>query len=69
MGPRSAAGMPLHLTYELYLQHGDGSSTFEPLTCASEDDLLKTMQQLLDERRLVAIEARQFGQHLMTLAA
>ncbi|MGE5501421.1 MAG: hypothetical protein ACM3W4_05800 [Ignavibacteriales bacterium] len=61
--------MSLHLTYELYLQHGDGTSTFEPLTCANQDDLLATMQRLLDERGLVSIEARQFGQHLMTLAS
>lgn len=60
--------MALHQTYELYLEHGDGSSTFEPLTCAGEDELLKAMQRLLDERGLVSVEARQFGQHLMTLA-
>lgn len=60
--------MAPHITYELYLQHGDGRSTFEPLTCANEDELISAMQRLLDERALVSIEARQFGKHLMTLA-
>jgi len=61
--------MAPHLTYELYLQHGDGTATFEPLTCANEDELISAMQRMLDERGLVAIEARQFGRHLMTLAS
>jgi hypothetical protein len=60
--------MALRQTYELYLEHGDGATTFEPLTCAGEDELFVTMQRLLDERALVSVEARQFGQHLMTLA-
>lgn len=61
--------MAPYLTYELYLQHRDGASTFEPLTCANEDELIAAMHRLLDERDLVSIEARRFGQHLMTLAS
>lgn len=61
--------MALHLTYELYLDSGDGKPVFEALTCANEVELLSAMRRMLAERRLVSIEAHRLGERVMTLHA
>lgn len=61
--------MALHLTYELYLDTGDGQPVFEALTCADEVELLGAMRRMLAERNLVSIEAQRFGEPVLTLQA
>lgn len=61
--------MALQLTYELYLDNGDGRPVVEALTCADEVELLGAMRRPLSERQLVSIEAHRFGERVLTLHA
>lgn len=59
----------MHQTYELYVQPPEGPAVFEPLTCASERDLLALVRRVLAERAAAAVEVRRHGEHLFTLQA
>lgn len=66
---RRIIALALHLTYELYLNDGDGAPVFEALTCADEIELLSMMRRMLDERRLRSIEAHRLGELVLALHA
>lgn len=58
----------LHLTYELYIDTGDGPPKFEALTCRSEVELLSEMRRKLaaiEEAR--SIEAWRLGKQVLVL--
>lgn len=61
--------MPLHQTYELYLEPEEGSPRLEVVTCANEVDLLATVQDMIAERQLRSVEVRRFGSHLFTVSS
>lgn len=61
--------MALRLTYELYLDSGEGAPVFEALTCQDEVELVGVMRRLLAERGLRSIEAHRMGEHILTLHA
>lgn len=61
--------MPLHQTYELYLEQEDGSPRLEIVTCPNEVELISVVQGMIEERRLRAVEVRRFGSHLFTVTA
>lgn len=61
--------MPLHQTYELYLEPQEGSPRLEVVTCQTEVELLSTVQDMIAERNLRSVEVRRFGAHLFTVSA
>ena len=61
--------MPLHQTYELYLEPQEGSPRLEVVTCQTEVELLSTVQDMITERNLLSVEVRRFGAHLFTVSA
>jgi hypothetical protein len=58
---------PIHHTYELYLDDGDGKPRFEALTCASRSDLLPTVRRIISEKNLRSVEVRELGVSLFTV--
>ena len=61
--------MPTHMTYELYLEGQEGPPVFEALTCPNEIELLASVERMIAERGLKAVEVRRFGAHLFTVTA
>jgi len=61
--------LALRLTFELYLDAGDGAPVFEALTCADEVELLGVMRRMLEQRQLASIEARRLGEHVVTVTS
>jgi hypothetical protein len=57
----------LHLTYELYIDTGDGPPIFEALTCANEIELLGEMRRRLAASDAKSIEAWQMGRQILVL--
>lgn len=57
-----------YLTFELYLDDGEHQPVFEAFTCPSQDDLVPAVRRMLDERGLKAVEVRQMGVPLFTVA-
>ena len=60
--------MALHLTYELYIDTGDGPPRFEALTCPGEVELLREMRRKLEQDDALSIEAWRLGQRVLALA-
>ncbi|HWA60590.1 MAG TPA: hypothetical protein VG939_04410 [Caulobacteraceae bacterium] len=59
----------LRQTYELYLEGEHGPPSFEAVLCASRAEVIDVARRLLADRDLKAVEVRQFGEHLFTLAS
>jgi hypothetical protein len=57
----------IRLTFELYLDKGQGKPEFEALTCASRNDLMPTVRRIIAERDLEAVEVREMGVPLFTV--
>ena len=58
---------PIHHTYELYLDDGDGKPRFEALTCVSPSDLLASVRRIISEQELRSVEVREMGVSLFTV--
>jgi hypothetical protein len=58
----------MHQTYELYFETETGKPQFEAATYASQVELVAELRRRLAERKAKAVEVRQFGAHLFTLA-
>lgn len=59
--------MALHLTYELYIDTGEGPPRFEALTCPGEIELLGEMRRRLEQHGVRSIEAWRLGKRVLVL--
>ena len=59
--------MTLHLTYELYIDTGEGKPAFEALTCANEIELVGEMRRRLARAKAKSIEAWRLGERVLVL--
>ncbi len=56
-------------TYELFLQTPQGERRFEPVTCRTPAEALRTARLRLEDEQIVGVEVRLAGEHLFTLEA
>ncbi len=55
------------LTFELYLDDGSTTPSFQPLLCSFREGLMPAVLRLMEEQGLRSVEVREQGSHLFIL--